>query len=327
MDEKNREYISKVVNMDKKVKFFERLYISKIKQICFFVLSMLILLCFYSFALMKIEKMKEKELFVDNIRILDYSDYELSYKVETLKKVEGKLELSGWVFDLDTKNRDIQVALRNVENSEIILCKTEMCGREDIERYYGNISLCGDVGFLSQIVAKKLYEDNCYEVLLALESDDATVRRFSTGRYIYNGELFMYNPLDFVAPVVEDEEFTEAICKGEVCAYDSEKKMWIYRYNENLYYIIDYSVIGNIEQYPKIPVYLYTSQQEKLPESVRSEGIGRADYVLKANECMNENGSKFYLLMVPIGVEYPITCIRTGVYQDEKWDWMVTFRP
>ena len=320
--------ITETGNKEIQAVFFEKKSVSIMKQICFFVISMFIVFLFYSFSLVGIKKMKEKEAFADCSSVYaDNTDYELSYRIESMELIEDKLEFSGWAFDLSSTNSNIQVALKDAENSEVILCKTKLVARDDIEQYYGSISSCGKVGFFSQIAQRKLHEEKCYEVLLGLEYEDSTVQRFSTGSYLYNGELYKYNPLKFTAPVVENEEFIEAIRRGEVCAYDLEKKMWIYKYNGSLYYIIDYSLIGDVEQKPKFPVYLYTSQIGKLPENVRAEEMGRADYVLKSHECMNENNNEFYLLTVPLNVEYPITCIRTGLYQGEEWDWMVTFRP
>lgn len=326
--QKNKEHIKEIMSVGKKTVSLEKLFTSTMKHIGIFTINMLVIIFLYLFASAGIEKMKEKESFAAcSSMYTDNTDYELTYRIESMESANGKLELSGWAFDLNSRNRDIRVALRDVEGSKIILCKTELCARKDIEQYYGNISLCGEVGFLSRIAERKLQKEKCYEVLLALEYEDSTEQRFFTGSYLYNGELYKYNPLKFVAPEVENEEFTEAIYRGEVCAYNLEKKMWIYKYNEKLYYIIDYSLIGNYEQRPKFPVYLYTSQKEKLPETVRTEGVGRADYVLQSHECANENEKEFYLLTVPIEVEYPVTCIRTGLYQGDVWDWMVTFRP
>lgn len=328
IQEKIRSIFIEIMKEDKRTGYFKQKNMSKMKQVCIFVFSMAMIMIFYFSASTRIEKMKEKELFANcNSIYTNNTDYELSYRIESMEPTDGKVELSGWAFDLNSKNKDIQVALRDVETSKVILCKTEVCAREDIERDYGSISSCGEVGFLSWIADRKLNKENCYEVMLSLEYEDLTVQRFSTGNYIYNKELYKYNPLKFEVPVVDKEEFAKAIREGEICAYDFEKRMWIYKYDDKLYFIIDYSLIGNFEQKPKFPVYLYTSQKEKLPENVRAEEIGRADYVLKAHECMNENKNEFYLLAVPIDVEYPVTCIRTGLYQGGEWDWMVTFRP
>ena len=321
---------------EKKPGLFERLYASKKKQVLFFVISMIVLVTVYIPTIYIVRSAREKDI-VEKQNIV--TDYKIMSNVEKVEERNGILEISGWVLRLNSKNSNIRLVLQATDASDAKLLNVDMKQRDEIARYFVSNEEFGACGFIANLQEEELENDTCYEILIVLdyeeekeiENDIEVVKgreKIAIGRYLYNGELYQYNPLEYEKPIVQDEEYVQVINNGNVLAYDIEKKCWIYEYQSNLYCIFDFSLFGELDNRPEIPLFIYSSQYEELNiEDSAKEYIG---YYLNEVDYEEHSGETYFLYRVSMQKEYPITRVETGIYlndgEHKGWIWKANLR-
>src|SRR5699024_1926368 len=88
-----------------------------------------------------------------------------------------------------------------------------------------------------------------------------------TNRYILNGEIYSYNPFEFDKPDmnIESDILREVFTNGRLCFYQKDMGMYVYQYNDRLYWVANDNFSFNKNGLTHIPYYVYTSQVSKLP--------------------------------------------------------------
>ncbi len=312
--------------MPEKIRFWKKIQQSRKKQVVFFLLIMVGLFAIYLPSITKIKEIREKEN-LGKQKVV--TDYDILTNVENAKIEDGKIQLSGWAFRLNSKNSNIRVVLQAVDNSETKVFHTSM--KEDravVERFVSDLDV-GACRFLVEEDAKVLREDICYEIFIALdyieEAENEETRELSrkvaTGKYLYQGELYLYNPENYTEPQVTDEELLQVITEGTLRAYDLEMQMWVYQYGLQLYYIVNPS-FGSMElNQIGIPVISHTSKTELLPEHRIQYGSVHLGFYYENREYEREGVFPYQVVKVTLSDKYPITYIATGFYKntEEKW--------
>lgn len=259
------------------------------------------------------------------------SDYRIATCVESVKLEDGELLLTGWGLRVNSKNSIIDVVLKSTDEGAEEVLLTESIIREDVNKYFDPKWEFGESGFKARISEKKLGKNKCYEILLVLayngnESKEER-KKVETNRYIYNNELYCYNPTEFVEPQVKNFDVTKAIKNGKLCVYDLKKQIWVYEYDGELFWIIKSSNIQGLSARPEIPMFVYTTQREMILDDK-----GEADYFgyyFNEEDLNAVDESDFLIHKMRIPDDHPVISIQTGIYNNVGdnlgWQWVDYF--
>lgn len=320
--------------MEEKSKvFFQKLYENKKKQVIFFVISMIILSVIYIVVVSFVQKISEKEVLSKLSPILDY---QVLFEIEDVVKKDGKLEFSGWMLRVDSKNKNVWLVFNEVNETEIKILKTSLIDRNDVGNYFMPNWNFGNCGFVSEVKCDEFKKDVCYEVFLVLdyvtekeiEGRIETLenkRKVSTGYYLFNDMLYRYNPQNFYEPQVIDEEILDVIKKGVLRGYDLNEKIWVYQYNRSLYFLIgsDFGFMEDVQI--GIPVMPHTTREDLLPESRISYGFDHLGFYFENKDYLRDGIEDYQVVVVTLPTEYPMTYIATGLYNAIEESWMKEF--
>lgn len=262
---------------------------------------------------------------IERIRKLAVTtDNKIVTHVENFRFDGENLVLSGWGLRTKSEVSAIDIILKQTEGNKEALLQTESYVRDDVNKYFDSEWEFGKSGFKAKISESQLERDKCYEILLVLayENDEMKEERkkVETNWYIYNGEVLRYNPIEFEKPEV-DSELVEVIDEGNLCTYDTDKRIWVYEYGGNLFWIVDFSILGDLSKRPEIPMFVYTSQRDKkLEDKVEADYYG---YYLKEEDLRKNIDSNYFVCKMEIPKNVSITSIQTGVYHniDKKSEW------
>lgn len=313
--------------MVKKVNFSEILCKSKKLQVVFFFISMSIIVIGY---ILTVKPIKWK---VAQDKMLGFElteDYTLLATVDGIENTMEKVVISGWALHKESVNSQIFVSLQNTKNLEEIVLKTNMVDCDEIETYiYGNWDF-GTIGFEATIEKERVQQDVCYKVLIGLSYEEEDVyknkivyeKKVFTSCYLYDGELYAYNPSDFIKPDFLNKELVEVVNSGKVCAYNFELGMWIYLYNNVLYWITDDSFKFSGTGLTHVPVhYRSYSDENYWTDEMKQDGFENRDIRFEKSELEIED-QDYRVAKQDISFEYPISYIVTGVYDDESNTWI-----
>lgn len=300
-------------------RFLRNLEESRKKQVVFFFICMCLLLVFY-FGLSENMNVKKK--------IQAYSEFDVLYDIALSK--EKTTEIDGCVVLLDSF--DIQV--RNVilidttSSKRVVLTTTEK--ETDMCKSTVNDIQHTAYEFITDINTKKIENNLCYEIFLQIQSKYGKniFKLFETKRYLFNGQIYEYNPLLFDAPIVGDDNIDCVINNGVLCAYDLEHDCYVYKFQDELYWIINkeselLSKTGKTE----MPYHLYTYDNSYLPEDRVVYGYDNLGFFFEDKEYTTENNSNYRVAVINIPQTYPPTYISSGIYDDkqDQWIWNCTF--
>ncbi len=316
--------------MVKKEKKSEILYNNIKLQIIFFFISMSIIIIGYILAVKPIKWIVTQEKML-GLELTE--DYTLLTAVDGVENNTEEMVISGWTLRKDSVNTEIFVSLQNTKDLEEIVLKTSMVDCDEIEAYiYGNWDF-GKIGFEAIVEKESIQQDVCYKVLIGLSYEaeemykkkliiEEREKKVFASCYLYNGELFAYNPSEFRKPDVVDEELVKVVNNGKVCAYNSELGMWIYLYNNALYWIVDESFEFSETGLTHVPVhYRSYSDVNYWTDEMKQDGFENRDIRFENNE-MEIVDQGYRVAKQEISFEYPISYIITGVYDDEAKMWI-----
>lgn len=246
--------------------------------------------------------------------------------IETAKVENGRIRLVGWALRLNSKNENISLVLQPTNGAKAVLFEADTFIREEINELFDEIWEFGECGFEVDKRDKKIEEDVCYEIMLSLEyteeveGDNAIKRqKVLTNYYLYENELYPYNPEIFEMPLVDDAELKNVILNGKVRLYSPEHNIWIYQYDRKLYYFWESQYDSLEEENIGIPVIMSVldkkTEQGKEGEYVQ-ENLG---FFFENREYDSE---KIQVVVVPLETEKPIGYISTGIYDDTLKEWV-----
>lgn len=296
-------------------------------QIVFFVVSMAVLVVAYFFLDSWIEqRVVQKKVLKQAVT----SDNNVLVEITSIKEEEETLLVSGWAVRLDAKLQGIKVVLLPLELEEerAQVLTASLKNDRDLQNYmeYLAVQETTGSGFDVTVDKEKLLQNVCYEIQVYAnyEAEKEQIVKVSSKQYLYNGQVYPYNPLEFVAPMFTDEHMEKVVEEGYLLGYTMAYGAWVYQYENCLYWILDKSFETNLDENLYMFFHLNTPHTELLPESRRQHGFDNRDFAFKTNEVEIEGN--YRVAMVEIEVEYPITYISIGQYKNNKNLWEIMNR-
>lgn len=299
-------------------KWLDKLSSSIGMQIIFFVISNVIIfsMFFAGIEWVKFYKATKEDIVYDGTIVKE---------IESVTISENKLQLSGWALRVDSTNKKIKLALRPIEDSRAYLLETICEEDEEVSKFFSNDWNYGLVRFQTKIDRKKLKENICYEIILVLtyetildgKKEECTCN-VKTGRYLYNEQLYHYNPQEFIQPIFQDELLKQVVEEGELCLYDAEETAYVYRYKENFYWIAGNEFSFDSNNRTHMSYHIGTSQPEKLPEYRQVYKFENWDFYFEDREYVLEEDSEYRVAICAVPQGYPITYFYTAIYNPEK---------
>lgn len=273
----------------------------------------------------KINKDK-KERAIQELRVKQ--DYNLLSQVETVSSEKGKVMISGWALRRNSKNQEIYLMLQSEDKEEKILLYTDCKERADVDDIMNHEYDYGETGFTAKIQEKELKKDRSYEILLVLEYEEngksKIQKKVTTNRYIYNGELYRYQPEDFVKPEISQAEIKEVIDNGKLYDCDAEKGGWIYEYQGMMYWILDGKQFEGLKA-PSVPCDIYPVHGEDVPtermELYQMRGYDYYEIYLNDTHQVQERDKTYYVISLELP-KYPISYMKTGSYGNGGTGWL-----
>lgn len=286
----------------------------------------------YIFVDKKVEERLNRKYSIANIP-------ELVNDIENVSAKGDEIVIEGYAFvsDRNSSNDLISVFLINRVTGDEIWLDMEQIDRTDVNAYFAGEHEYKNTGFIASTDSKKIDDREVYEIIINIDyveinengSKDRR-RTVTTNRYISDGCLYTYNPIEFDMPDmdVESELLREIFIKGNLCFYEKNAGMYVYQYNDRLYWIANDRFIFEYDDLSYIEFQLHTTQIEKLPERRIQHGYDNIGFNFEEFEYTDENTAPYRVAIRNIPTEYPITYIRTGVYDsnNKEWTWSKYFQ-
>ena len=284
-------------------------------------------------------------LFVNKIvDTKNFRKYTVAESVKLINSIENvniennELILSGYAFVLEKDSIDSSVSLflRNVDKDHEIWLSIENTERPDVNTFYNSEYNYLNSGFNASTDVKKLKEDEVYEIFINIDYMDSKnemskrkVRTtVSSHRYILNNELYLSDPMLKLETNIESNLLKEVFLFGQLCFYQKDAGMFVYYYDNELYWIATNEFEFNLEGKTNIPVQVFTSDIDKLPKHRKKHKFDNIGFYFEEYEYKDEKTSPYRVAICDLTTEYPITHIKTGVYDNENklWVWSRLFQ-
>ena len=224
--EKSRENVFQKINNSKKMQIIVCVVLSAIVIIGFFVLNRII-----------DKNQFHKYSLTEDINIIN--------SIENINIGKDNITIDGYAFMLETDSSkaSISLFLLDVAKGEEIWLDVEQIARADVQSYFLSEYNYEQSGFHASLKDKKLKEDVCYEVIINLDYTDNSPNKIrktvSSNRFLLNGQLYDYNPIEFDKPDLDinSELLRKVFTEGKLCFYQKDAGMYIYQYDRKLYWI------------------------------------------------------------------------------------------
>lgn len=270
----------------------------------------------YFLLLQIIEVRNEKKFYAE---LETVNDFDLLCEVEDIVVEDDRVKLLGWGQRLDSKNDAMHLILQPMNKKNARVLTADSTERKDIGAYFRNDWEFGLNGFSVEIDKDKIEPNVCYELLFALdyETDEngflqKEIKKVTTKQYLYNDELYRYNPVEFRKPEVSDAELQKVIEEGSVRCFDDKNGVWIYQHGVELYFITEAGYKTETGNEIVVPIMVYTSWEELYPEEgARNIHLGFLQGTKKSEE-------KYRVEVISLPIDYPITYINTGLFDMTK---------
>lgn len=321
-----------MVNKQRKLSVFKKIEENFVLQLILFVVLSFIIILGYVVVDNMIDERLHREYTIIN-------DMKLVNDVENITTGSGKTVIEGYAFISDRHSSDdlISVFLRNYITEDEVWFDMEQIDRPDINAYFEGEYNYENAGFVASTDSKALDANACYEIIINIDYDkidedgSKNVRKtVSTNRFLLNSEIYTYNPIEFYKPDmdIESKLLREVFSNGKLCLYQKEEGMYVYQYEGKLYWIVNENI--NLEENGDIYIIYqpYTSQIEKLPEHRMQYKYDNLDFSFEDREYRDEISDPYRVAIRDIPDQYPITYIRTGVYDtvNKKTLWHEQFQ-
>lgn len=258
--------------------------------------------------------------------------YTILKEVTSIGEENGSLTLTGWGFDTNIYNENsrCELILQDTETGEALWPKMEKnpAPVQIAERYTDGEDYSG-ASFEGSLKKNKMDPDSVYEILIRYTTDyvdengtgQQYVRTVTTDEFLYQGQMTEYNPKTFVAPEISGTELEKAIKEGKFC-YLSEDGMYIYEYNNVIYYIADSKFKFSENGLTELPLHIFPVNKKALDEKYADAGFENRDIMFENYEISGDFG-EYRVAVRELPNNYAIAYIATGLYDSEenKWVW------
>ena len=306
---------------NKKESVFKRIENNVLLQVVFFVVSMAVIVGGYVVISNKVQWNNEQKR-ISELKVTE--DYNILVGLDDVIGDGKNIQLSGWALRLDSVTEKVHLVFKEVDGTEEIVLKTESSERENVEEYFNPNWDFGKIGFEAVVKEKKFDTDTCYEIFVNIEYAVDGVeksKKTASGKYLYNEELYLYNPKTFTAPKITDEEIEKVIKEGLVKAYDNKAQIWVYEYENRLYFITNPEFGSMAENQIGVPIMPRTSRVELLPEERVQYGSDHLGFYYEDEKYVSEGIVPYQIVVVDLPTKYPVTTICIGLYNnvDKVW--------
>lgn len=309
----------RIIN-NKSIELKEKLFIC-------LVLCLIVLLSFI-FVNKRIDKNKFREYKIAN-------DIKLINSIESINIENDNIIISGYAYllNISSRNSSISLFLNNIDNEEDIWIDIEQVERLDVNSYFNSEYDYSYSGFIGNINKNKLNQDDLYEIVINIDyyaNDDLNSKKVrktvSSKQYIFNNRLYNYNPYEFDKPDlnIDSDVLKNVFLNGELCFYKKESGMYVYQYEGKLFWIAtkEFEFENNKSVY--IPFQVFTSQADKLPKNRVQYMSLNLDFDFMSYELIDEMTEPYRVAIRDIPEDFPITYIKTGVYDKKNREWIWT---
>jgi len=315
------EHVKEEKNPKKKER--KKLKDSFAKQLIFCVSILAVFFVIDKVCINAIENNKYEKDVIEREEVISQN---MIYEIEKLEYGIEDISITGWVAWNDVEWENVAIVLQAEDSSEVVVSKAELVERQDVKGCFNSMKNVKSMGFTTSISTKKLKDNVCYEVLVDVSykttAESGTVIRsgikMTTHRYLYDGIEYTYNPLQFVEPNINSEEWKNIFENARLCDYSMEHGTWIYIYEGVLYVIIDSRKVPPIEKVLSVPIEMYTSRGDLVPESqlerYTKRGHTYAEIYLNESHYLDEEKKDYFVVSYELPTDYPILYIYTGLY-------------
>lgn len=274
-----------------------------------FAVSMAIILGMYIFFSGKIEK--------EFIVVPD--DFSYMFEIESIEEQGKKLILKGWNFKLnqDSKEHEYDIILYDAKKDKGYYADIQYSVREDVNNYF----LCDFdyrySGFIAVFSVRELEWGENYEILIRPRGEGREA--YATRMYLCENQVLRKEVGEFSALEVKDTDLEEVVESGSLRGYWPNEGMYVYQYLGKLYYIFtEEPQTGYAELF--VPLFIYTTQNGRLPEEDQISGFDNLSFYFRTNELMTNSGYRVAVRDLP--TEYAVTYFETGEYIiGTGWKW------
>lgn len=277
---------------------------------------------------------------IDKVKFRKYKieeSFKIVTTIENIIKDKEEIKLNGYAFVLDRNSYDstISVVLHNINSGKDIWLKTDIVKRSDVEMFFESEHDYSNSGFVASVDYDKLVTDIPYEIIVNIDYKDTVVKKsirktVSTRQYILNGELFNYNPVDIKNPEmnVKSNLLKNVFANGKLCLYQEDEGLYIYQYEDKLYWIATDDFIFDKSESTYIIYHVYVANVDKLPKNRIEYKFDNLDFRFEEYEFKDENTDPYRIAIRDIPKDYAITYINTGVYDysNKKSLWTQSFQ-
>ena len=227
-------------------------------------------------------------------------------------------DLSGFFFRYDRDaSADYKLLLQSTETGKKYKLKALYgLNRTDVNKYFSSNHNYSMAGF--QIESIPYIGE--YEVIVELNP----FAYIHTGVFISENGIHYYPEKKLFVPEIS-EDF---IKYGTLRVYRPDFHIWVYQWNEELYWIVDSDFYFKDNEFTYVEYQLWTTQINKLPQHRLQNkwfwdnlGANFEDY-----EVDGDFGS-YRVMKRELPTDYSITAIMTGYYMNGEWIWQNYFRP
>lgn len=201
--------------------------------------------------------------------------------------------------------------------------------RTDVNEYFDCPFDYSNCGFSAEFDLKELdLASKEYQIIFKPDSNDYD--GIPSNGYIYNNELSFISSDDKVDLNVEGTDIEEIVKKGYCLASCPDDHIFIYQYNNCIYWIATNQYEFEKDGSTVIQYQLETTQYDRLPIS-RTENGWYWDHISddfeKFEVTDNMNCGEYRVSVREIPKQYSVVRIITGYYVNGKWVWKRYLRP
>ncbi len=281
-----------------------------------FTLFMTMLFCGYNFL---------SKMIIRNFEIVN-NDFSWVYQIDNVEKNTSAVVFNGWAFKTDKKSlgEDFIIILIDLNTKEKYYPKMKYMERKDVNNYFEGSHSYLESGFSATISKKKIdIFDSVYEIFLCDLEEDAA---FATGMYFMGNEIYYTNPVEYEPLDVVGTSLEKIVANGLIRLYRPDKGVYVYQYEDELYWITDTQHDFFIENW-SVLYHAHTTQWDRLPKGSIEKGIywENLSFKFSSREYVEFSGDKYLVAKEKIPTDYAVSFITTGQIGTNDYEWMDSF--
>ena len=273
-----------------------------------------------------------------------------AYQIDEITIEEQDLVIRGWFFELkkyrnterETHARNkLGILLYNIDNEFEkdlagyikpqmgVSMRVDFFERSDVNEYFKCEYDYSSCGFEARIEKSNLdLMNEVYQIIF--KPDYEKTDGILSNTYIDKGKLCYVNPQKKIQIEVLGTDLEKVVNNGVCVASNKDNKIAIYQYNWKLYWIAEKGYNFDEDGSTYIQYQIGTTQFHKLPSGRTDNGwywdnIGTDFENNEITNTMNCGEYRVYVRDIPI--DYSVTGIETGYYNNGKWEWYEFVRP